>query len=75
VIDAEELTEILCEIVTVTKSVSPFVLGHHLEAAVDLLLNLLFDLFDENRSGCMRLLSVKVALAALSSGRLAHKYR
>ena len=75
VIDTGELRSLLEEIVRVTKSVSPFILNHHLDAAVDLVLNFILDLFDPQRTGCLRLLSAKVALGLLTSGRLAQKYR
>ena len=74
-IDTGELRVLLDEIVSVTKSVSPFILNHHLDAAVELILNFILDLFDPQRTGCMRLLSAKVALGLITSGKLAQKYR
>ena len=74
-IDTSELRGLLEEIVRVTKSVSPFILNHHLDAAVDLILNFILNLFDPQRTGCLRLLSAKVALGIVTSGKLAQKYR
>ncbi|KAK2194144.1 hypothetical protein NP493_2g13047 [Ridgeia piscesae] len=77
VIDSTALYSLLVDVFTMSRkgSVSSVMSQLNADTAAELLLNLLLNLYDVNRTGCVRVPAVKVTLVLLCAARLMEKYR
>jgi len=73
VVDCSTLYALLLDIYSITRRDKPQNLNT--DTLAELTLNWLLNLFDVNKEGCIRVLSVKIGLAVLCSARLNEKYR
>lgn len=73
VMDAVQLYNIIYEMYHMTKLRGRTTL--HVNRCSDLMLNWLLNLYDVQRTGCIRVLPVKVGVATICAGRITEKYR
>ncbi|XP_071508444.1 dystrophin-like [Diadema antillarum] len=73
VMDAVQLFNIVHEMYQMTKMRGRSTL--HVNRCSDLMLNWLLNLYDVQRTGCIRVLPVKIGISTMCAGRITEKYR